>query len=214
MRVNPQYFTRFITHDDLGFVQEEGEGEAEPSYQEAAGAPVEHVSPLGLEVTWFTTVFLNVGEMIGARIYSTRSFHLHVSEEINSDRTSSGKCVRRRWVGWSKHGILSHWVYHCSVTACCLHGTCKLFPPSIRWRGCVSGASVSTAEVSVDGSFRCSICIGMIHFLVLLILKPQTSFKTLGACIKALLSMLLTRVATLIQIRKCNWWALYLLIKP
>jgi hypothetical protein len=77
MRINPQHLTRFITHGDLGFVQEEGEGEAKPSYQEAAGAPVEHVSPLGQEVTWFTTIFLNIGEMIGAGIFSTRSFHLY-----------------------------------------------------------------------------------------------------------------------------------------
>jgi hypothetical protein len=80
MCVNPQYLTRFITHGDLGFVQEEGEGEAEPSCQEAAGASAEHVSPLGQEVTWFTTIFLNIGEMIGAGIFSTRSFHLYVSE--------------------------------------------------------------------------------------------------------------------------------------
>lgn len=80
MPVNPQYLTRFITHGDLGLVQEEGEGEAEPSYQEAAGAPVEHVSPLGQEVTWFTTIFLNVGDMIGAGIFSTRNFHLYLSE--------------------------------------------------------------------------------------------------------------------------------------
>jgi hypothetical protein len=79
-RVNLQYFTRFITHGDLGFVQEGGEGEAKPSYQEAAGALVEHVSPLGQEVTWFTTIFLNIREMIGAGIFSTRSFHLYVSE--------------------------------------------------------------------------------------------------------------------------------------
>jgi len=61
----------------LEFVHEYGGNESLPSYQEASGAPVESISPLGLQVTWFTTIFLNVGQMIGTGVFSTRMFPLH-----------------------------------------------------------------------------------------------------------------------------------------
>ncbi|KAM3068903.1 hypothetical protein ACMFMF_008869 [Clarireedia jacksonii] len=49
----------------LEFVHEYGNNGSKPSYQEASGAPVENISPLGLEVTPLTTIFLNIGQMIG-----------------------------------------------------------------------------------------------------------------------------------------------------
>jgi hypothetical protein len=58
----------------LEFVYEFGGNNSKPSYQEASGAPVENVSPLGLQVTWFTTIFLNIGQMIGTGVFSTREF--------------------------------------------------------------------------------------------------------------------------------------------
>lgn len=58
----------------LEFVHEFGGNGSKPSYQEASGAPVENVSPLGLQVTWFTTIFLNIGQMIGTGVFSTRMF--------------------------------------------------------------------------------------------------------------------------------------------
>lgn len=57
----------------LEFVHEYGGNDSKPSYQEASGAPVENVSPLGLQVTWFTTIFLNIGQMIGTGVFSTRT---------------------------------------------------------------------------------------------------------------------------------------------
>lgn len=45
----------------LEFVQEYGNNGSKPSYQEASGAPVENESPLGLHVSWYTTIFLNIG---------------------------------------------------------------------------------------------------------------------------------------------------------
>lgn len=56
----------------LEFVQEYGGNNSMPSYQEASGAPVEIISPLGLEVTGFTSMFLNIGQMIGTGVFSTR----------------------------------------------------------------------------------------------------------------------------------------------
>ena len=58
----------------LEFVHEYGGNESKPSYQEASGAPVETISPLGLHVTWLTTIFLNIGQMIGTGVFSTRKF--------------------------------------------------------------------------------------------------------------------------------------------
>ncbi|RAL62793.1 hypothetical protein DID88_004635 [Monilinia fructigena] len=55
----------------LEFVQEYGNNGSKPSYQEASGAPVENESPLGLHVSWYTTIFLNIGQMVGTGIFST-----------------------------------------------------------------------------------------------------------------------------------------------
>ncbi|KAM0320759.1 hypothetical protein ACHAO8_000050 [Botrytis cinerea] len=55
----------------LEFVHEYGDNGSKPTYQEASGAPVENESPLGLQVTWFTTIFLNIGQMIGTGVFST-----------------------------------------------------------------------------------------------------------------------------------------------
>ena len=61
----------------LEYVQEFGGNDSKPSYQEASGAPVEGVSPLGLHVDGFTTVFLNIGQMIGTGVFSTRTSLAH-----------------------------------------------------------------------------------------------------------------------------------------
>lgn len=62
------------TDNSLAFVQEYGGNLSKPSYQEASGAPVENISPLGLQVTWYSALFLNVGQMIGTGVFSTREF--------------------------------------------------------------------------------------------------------------------------------------------
>ncbi|KAF1955073.1 amino acid transporter [Byssothecium circinans] len=40
-------------------------------YQDANGAPVEQISPLGYHVGWFGILFLNVSQMIGTGVFST-----------------------------------------------------------------------------------------------------------------------------------------------
>ncbi|TVY29172.1 High-affinity methionine permease [Lachnellula hyalina] len=55
----------------LEFVHEVGGNDSKPSYQEASGAPVENISPLGTHVGWLTTIFLNIGQMIGTGVFST-----------------------------------------------------------------------------------------------------------------------------------------------
>jgi hypothetical protein len=41
-------------------------------YQDDNGAPVEQVSPLGYHVGWAGVLFLNVSQMIGTGVFSTR----------------------------------------------------------------------------------------------------------------------------------------------
>lgn len=41
-------------------------------YQDGNGAPVEQVSPLGYHVGWVGILFLNISQMIGTGIFSTR----------------------------------------------------------------------------------------------------------------------------------------------
>ncbi|KAI4860411.1 amino acid transporter [Hypoxylon rubiginosum] len=61
-----------VIHDgDLAYTMERAGNGSKPSYQEAAGAPVESKSPLGYHVGWLTVVFLNVNQMIGTGIFST-----------------------------------------------------------------------------------------------------------------------------------------------
>lgn len=73
-----------IRDGNLEFTREAGAGnDSQPSYQEASGAPVEKESPLGYKVNWFTIIFLNIGQMIGTGVFSTRMFiyfSLRISE--------------------------------------------------------------------------------------------------------------------------------------
>ena len=62
-----------IYDGDLAFRRVQGGNGAEAGYQEATGAPVERNSPLGYHVGWTTIIFLNVNQMIGTGIFSTRT---------------------------------------------------------------------------------------------------------------------------------------------
>lgn len=57
---------------NLEFVAEQGENGGKTTYQEASGAPVEAHSPLGTRIGWYTIIFLNLGQMIGTGVFSTR----------------------------------------------------------------------------------------------------------------------------------------------
>jgi hypothetical protein len=46
-------------------------------YQDGNGAPVEQVSPLGYHVGWAGILFLNVSQMVGTGVFSTRKFKLN-----------------------------------------------------------------------------------------------------------------------------------------
>jgi hypothetical protein len=72
--VSPGY-----SHDVAGFksssleyIALQGENGGDPTYQEVSGAPIERKSPLGLSVTWITIIGLNLNQMIGTGVFSTR----------------------------------------------------------------------------------------------------------------------------------------------
>jgi hypothetical protein len=66
-----------VLHDgSLAFTRVVGGNNAKATYQEAVGAPVERRSPLGYHVGWITVIFLNVNQMIGTGIFSTRMYDL------------------------------------------------------------------------------------------------------------------------------------------
>jgi hypothetical protein len=51
-----------------------------PVYQDGNGAPVEQMSPLGYHVGWAGILFLNVSQMVGTGVFSTRTYSLNVNE--------------------------------------------------------------------------------------------------------------------------------------
>jgi hypothetical protein len=87
-----------------------------PVYQDGNGAPVEQLSPLGYHVGWAGILFLNVSQMVGTGVFSTRELYLYLV----------GKCVREHaHVAYSgvdiestgqcrtEHPVLGFWLHHC-----------------------------------------------------------------------------------------------------
>ena len=64
-----------VSDGSLKYTREKGGNDSKPSYQEATGAPVETLSPLGYSVGPITIIFLNISKMIGTGVYSTRQKH-------------------------------------------------------------------------------------------------------------------------------------------
>lgn len=73
-----------IRDGGLEFTREIGGNNSKPSYQEASGAPVETQSPLGYQINWFTVIFLNIGQMVGTGVFSTRTkFFFQIFDQRN-----------------------------------------------------------------------------------------------------------------------------------
>jgi len=61
-----------IIHGDVKYTAAEGMNSTSVTYQDAAGAPVETSSPLGYSVGLLATMCLNINQMVGTGIFSTR----------------------------------------------------------------------------------------------------------------------------------------------
>ena len=57
-----------------GYTAAEGLNSSVTTYQDASGAPVETSSPLGYSVGFLTAFCLNINQMVGTGIFSTREF--------------------------------------------------------------------------------------------------------------------------------------------
>lgn len=105
-----------VIHDgDLAFTRVKGGNGSGATYQEAVGAPVESNSPLGYHVGWLTIIFLNVNQMIGTGIFSTRKYttnfyFVFVNLTINSRQHPQSNRVCRL-----VSRVLDHWLHH----GCC-----------------------------------------------------------------------------------------------
>ena len=105
-----------VIHDGkLEYTREFGGNDSKPSYQEASGAPVEKESPLGYEISWYTVVFLNIGQMIGTGVFSTRTVHLssHCAVRNTELIFCSGIYLSWCWVRWTKSHLLVYWSFGC-----------------------------------------------------------------------------------------------------
>ena len=58
-----------------------------PIYQDGNGAPVEQVSPLGYHVGWAGILFLNVSQMVGTGVFSTRTLPLDIVGGLRNMRS-------------------------------------------------------------------------------------------------------------------------------
>jgi hypothetical protein len=98
-------------HGSLEYVAQQGQNGSVPTYQEASGAPVEVRSPLGYRVQWFTIIFLNIGQMVGTGVFSTRK-SLYQSYMVDRLIITSRKHPESDGLGGFIDDILGHWVHH------------------------------------------------------------------------------------------------------
>ena len=156
---------------NLEFTTEYSGNGSVPSYQEISGAPVERNSPLGYNVGWFTIIFLNIGQMIGTGIFSTRMFFSNSpalvqcgyperkrNSLLNIPFWDSGHHFDVFGVGRLELDILVPRSDHCGVGPCGVSGTGILFPKSIGCRSCLSGTSLPSPEILLSHGFRSLIC--------------------------------------------------------
>lgn len=63
-----------------GYTAAEGLNSSITTYQDASGAPVETSSPLGYSVGFMAAFCLNINQMVGTGIFSTREFNCASSQ--------------------------------------------------------------------------------------------------------------------------------------
>lgn len=63
-----------IQDGSVKYTAAEGINSTSVTYQDASGAPVETDSPLGYSVSFWTSLCLNINQMVGTGIFSTREY--------------------------------------------------------------------------------------------------------------------------------------------
>lgn len=72
VQANSRSEESIIQEDGVKYTAETGVNSTAVTYQDASGAPVETDSPLGYSVSFWTSLCLNINQMIGTGIFSTR----------------------------------------------------------------------------------------------------------------------------------------------
>lgn len=137
-------------HGSLEYVAQQGENGSVPTYQEASGAPVEVRSPLGYQVQWFTIIFLNIGQMVGTGVFSTRE-HIR-SHALVPNLTHSCQYSQSYRLCGSLDGVLGDWVHHWMLWTRNLPGTGFVFSLEIGLGGRVLGAGIPSSEMVLPHS--------------------------------------------------------------
>jgi hypothetical protein len=96
----------------LEFIGQQGGNGSLPTYQEATGAPIETKSPLGLDVSWVAIIALNINQMIGTGVFSTREASLLAPALICLSMLISVDDSKGNWIGRPQPNLLGHRRHH------------------------------------------------------------------------------------------------------
>lgn len=140
---------RIIKDGGLTFTAAEGINSTAVTYQDAAGAPVETNSPLGYSVSFWTSLCLNINQMIGTGIFSTRESVELQSLQFCSLLTLSKSRLDSRGsrLGWTHYGLLVYRIPSFREHPCTLPGVHLLLPQSIGSRGRIPRTGISIPQI-------------------------------------------------------------------
>lgn len=139
---------------------------------DASGAPVETISPLGYHVGWAGILFLNVSQMVGTGVFSTRKATTQYSNAILMQCTAGSILRALDSVGLS----ILYWIFGFINAAsmsfskfytkglftilttpscpCNLPRVRILISKSFRRTGCLSGAGIPKTSFSISRHLR------------------------------------------------------------
>ena len=144
-----------IEDGELQYTREQGKNGTAATTQEASGAPVEIDSPLGYHVNWYTIIFLNIGQMVGTGVFSTRRFS---SPLLDVADFCSWIYPPRPGLCWIVTTLLANRSSYCCCWFCSLPCVGLLLPQSFRQRSRVPRTGVSSAEILLSYRFRHAQC--------------------------------------------------------
>lgn len=101
-----------VVKEKNGQIGEQTYVDGVPIYQDGNGAPVETVSPLGYHVGYAGILFLNVSQMVGTGVFSTRKKLEGKVESLKLMQLRSGRNPPSIRFRWSKHSVLDLRVHH------------------------------------------------------------------------------------------------------
>lgn len=147
-----------LTEGSLEYTVARGGNDSLPSYQEASGAPVETISPLGYFVGPVTVIFLNISMMIGTGVYSTRDSPCGLDRYFSRWLTAlrSRYYPQGHWVCGVGFTVLAAGIPHLIDFFVRVSGVRRLFPQSIRCRGRIPRASVPPSDLFLSPGLRAS----------------------------------------------------------